>query len=93
MQNIPSHAGDIRHLFRATPKQTKLVDATESDECIQVELDSNDSISTLDDAIKVSSIVIGSKLSMLKDSKPATCIVTDIQDNTSTRILFMKEVV
>lgn len=92
-QNIPSHAGDIRHMFRATPKQIKLVDAAESESFIQVELESIDSIPTPEGTIKVSSITIGSKVSLLKDSKPATCIVTDIHDNTNTRTVFMKEIV
>ena len=93
MQNIPSHAGDIRHLFRATPKQVKLVDAVEADSEIHVELDLEDSINTPDGEMKVRLISVGDKVLMMKDSKPVTCTVIDIQDGTGTRMLFMEEVI
>ena len=93
MQNIPSHAGDIRHLFRATPKQTKLIDAVELESEIHVELDLNDCVTTVDGLTKVNSLLEGNKLFMLKDSKPVMCIVTEIQHNASSCVIIMKEVV
>ena len=93
MQNIPSHAGDIRHLFRATPKQTKLIDAVELESEIHVELDLNDCVTTVDGLTKVNSLLEGNKLFMLKDSKPVMCIVTEIQHNASSCVIIMKEIV
>lgn len=57
MQNIPSKAHDIRHLFRATPEQIETINV-ESDEndTITITLSKYDSVPSIDRLIEVSEL-------------------------------------
>lgn len=47
VQNIPSHALDIRHMFRATPEQTEVVNLAEEGNKITITLSKWDSVPTV----------------------------------------------
>lgn len=53
LQNIPSHALDIRHMFRATPEQTEVLKLESADNLVTVELIYQDSVPTPDGLKKV----------------------------------------
>ena len=55
MQNIPSHATDIRHMFRATPEQEKLV----SCESNSIVLDAVDDVMTDKGYVCAADVCIG----------------------------------
>lgn len=93
VQNIPSHALDIRHQFRATPAMMEVSDCTVQEEGITVTLGNYD-IVWLDDGspIKVHSLNIGDRVQLMNNKKevigivksisnqaPNTCICFDVQ--------------
>lgn len=53
LQNIPSHAVDIRHMFRATPEQTEVLKLESTDNLVTVELIYQDSVPTPEGLKKV----------------------------------------
>lgn len=44
LQNVPSHALDIRHMFRATPEYSEMIQCTEEDGVVSVELSNFDKV-------------------------------------------------
>ena len=58
LQNIPSHALDIRHMFRATPEQTEVLKLESADNLVTVKLIYQDSVPTPDDLKKVKDLQI-----------------------------------
>lgn len=55
MQNIPSHATDIRHMFRATPEQEKLVSCEDNN----LVLDAVDDVMTDKGYVCVADVCVG----------------------------------
>ena len=66
VQNIPSHALDIRHQLRATPAMEKLVDADYDDtsDSINVSLCRWDSVTTEQGQMDVEDIAVGTKIKL-----------------------------
>lgn len=63
LQNIPSHATDIRHMFRATPVKEEFRDCLEHDEYQEITLRSFESVySDSNELIQASNIVEGTSL-------------------------------
>lgn len=58
LQNIPSHALDIRHMFRATPEQTEVLKLESADNLVTVKLIYQDSVPTPDGLKKVKDLQI-----------------------------------
>ena len=86
MQNIPSHAVDIRHMFRATPSFRKNID-TEEEENGKVSLN----ISRYDRVYKKGHIeipaqllVVGDLIEVLEDKVPSILQVSELRFSDST---------
>lgn len=62
MQNIPSHADDIRHMFRATPRTKYTKECTEKDNIITVELPRYHIVKTSEGSKEVCHLEIGDKV-------------------------------
>ena len=81
MQNIPSHAKDIRHMFRATPTSDQIIDCDYdefSDVCCVDVPRINYVIEKTRGKILVSSINIGDSIRLLEDGKEVYRIVKEI---------------
>ena len=96
MQNVPSHAKDIRHLFRATPATSKDLNCEESDEHIQVNLFAANLVYTKDKRkVYVEDLEVGSEV-LLKCNGIEVyrkCISrSDPDDNNIVTLLFDKEI-
>ena len=90
VQQIPSHATDIRHQFRATPAMEKLLDADydDSSDSIYISLCRWDSVTTEHGPKDVEDLTIGTKVKLLEDGKEVWRIVKEISnssDNSSLR--------
>lgn len=66
MQNIPSHATDIRHIFRATPEQDEVMKLTENEGQITLKLSKYDSVPNTEGFVKVTDLTTDS-IVVLKD--------------------------
>lgn len=92
MQNIPSHAGDIRHMFRATPEQTHIIDMEDTVSSVTVELSSLVEVSTDTGRRKVSDLQIGDIVELLHDNLKQMCKLVGVEETPSGRLLtFAKE--
>ena len=81
VQNIPSHALDIRHQFRATPAMMKVSDCTLEGDQISVTLGSYDTVWLEDGSgIKVNALSVGDRVQLMKDKKEVIGIVKSISD-------------
>ena len=69
VQNIPSHALDIRHQFRATPAMEKVVDCVEDADVVKVTLSRWASVTTPEGAVDVNDITPGTQVRLLVDGK------------------------
>jgi len=88
LQNIPSHAEDIRHMFRATPPMEQIYDCSydfDSD-VIDVYADIINHVDVKDKgSIPISELTIGDEVKLLEDGKVVYRIVKEISvaDNDS----------
>lgn len=67
LQNIPSHATDIRHMFRATAAKNEIYDLTVDDihsDCMCVKLFNYDSIYQNTDLVKVHTLSVGDTITI-----------------------------
>ena len=81
VQNIPSHALDIRHQFRATPAMEKIDDCTETEQGIEVTLGSYDVVRLSDHTEKeVIDLVVGDIVILLNNNKEVNAIVKSISN-------------
>lgn len=80
VQQIPSHALDIRHQFRATPAMEKIIDADydDSSDSIQVSLCRWDSITTEQGQLDVEDLTIGTKIKLFDNGNLVWAEVKDI---------------
>lgn len=74
VQNIPSHALDIRHMFRATPEQTEIVKVDNN----AIKLSIWDSIPTDSGMKKVKDLKVDDKIIMSEDNQDTMCSVISI---------------
>ena len=81
LQQIPSHATDIRHQFRATPAMEKIDDCTETEQGIEVTLGSYDVVRLSDHTEKeVIDLVVGDIVILLNNNKEVNAIVKSISN-------------
>ena len=77
-QNIPSHALDIRHMFRATPEYTEIMKFNTSDNIVIVTLILQDSIPTLDGLKKVKDLIQDDIVIMKNGANEVQCKIQSI---------------
>jgi DNA polymerase-1 len=89
VQQIPSHALDIRHQFRATPAMEKLIDAdyNDSSDSIQVSLCRWDSVTTEQGQVDVEDLTIGTKVKIFDNGKEVWKIVKQISNSSKDTTL------
>jgi len=80
VQQIPSHALDIRHQFRATPAMEMIVDAdyNESSNLITASLCRWDSVTTEHGQVDIEDLVVGDRIRLLEDNKPVSKEIIEI---------------
>ena len=90
VQNIPSHATDIRHQFRATPAMEKVDDCKETDAGVEITLGSYDTVYMADNTEKeVLDLQIGDIVKLLNNGKEVHAIVKSISNTApNTTVCF-----
>lgn len=90
VQNIPSHALDVRHQFRATPAMEMTDDCEETDQGVEVTLGSYDTVFMADGTEKeVIDLQIGDIVTLLNKGEEVKAIVKSISNTApNTRICF-----
>lgn len=78
MQNIPSHALDIRHIFRATPEQKEVVKVESIDSTIKLKLSLYDSIPSIDKLVQVRDLTTDTIVIFKNNDQEAQYVVKDI---------------
>ena len=79
VQNIPSHALDVRHQFRATPAMEKVDDCDETENGIEVTLGTYDTLFMSDGSEKdVIDLQIGDEVILIDNDKEVNAIVKSI---------------
>ena len=83
MQNIPSHATDIRHMFRATAATQTSVDCNydSSLNLISVYLNHCDSVYTKEGEKKVSDLVVGDLVKLMNNNEEVYKHVKQLEDS------------
>lgn len=93
MQNIPSHAGDIRHMFRATPTQQHSVAVTPVGNTLEVTLPNVYSINSLNGPIQVSDLTVGTSIKLKHNGKDAICRILELHKQTQDTAIILTEVI
>lgn len=90
MQQIPSHATDIRHQFRATPAMEKIDSCDETEQGIEVTLGTYDTVFMSDGTEKdVIDLQIGDSVILINNNKEVKSVVKSISNQAPyTRICF-----
>lgn len=92
VQNIPSHATDIRHLFRATPAKQDTVKCSNDETSITVSLPLNYSVTTPDGLKLVSELVEGDSVRLLHNNQEVYKIVRHLDysgaDSSVCNVIF-----
>ena len=92
MQNIPSHALDIRHMFRATPEQTETINCDSKDNEVILTLSSYDSVPTPNGKVEVRNLKQNDIVIFKEDKVEIRYFVSDMKVNRSEATLtFRKE--
>lgn len=80
-QNIPSHLGDIRHQFRATPAMMKVDDCEETAGGIEVTLGRWDRVYKEDNSpIQVKDLEVGDRIILMDNKKEVIGVVKSLSD-------------
>lgn len=81
-QNIPSHATDIRHMFRATPELSEYIDVNSYDDStVKIALHKIDSVKLADETLcRVSELKVSQKIVMKDEGANILAEVVDIAD-------------
>lgn len=94
MQNIPSHAGDIRHMFRATPEQTVWKDMESEGNTVVIQLPRIYSVQSDNGEVLVSELKCGDTVALMHNKILQSCKLIDIEETADgRRLTFAKEVV
>lgn len=91
MQNIPSHALDIRHMFRATPEQTEQIKLDKVNETISVTLNNYDKVPTPEGLIEVKDLQQSSIVTLKEDGVAINYFVSDIQFDKGQAVIHLKK--
>lgn len=88
MQQIPSHAADIRHQFRATPATEKIDDCTQTEDGIEVTIGLYDTVYMADDTEKdVIDLQVGDVVKILNNNEEVNAIVKSISNQAPNATL------
>ena len=79
MQNIPSHATDIRHMFHATPSRNETHDCREVDDVVEVELPNVYLVETSEGEKEVQQLAEGDKVKLIHNNTEVWCSVISNQ--------------
>ena len=90
MQNIPSHALDIRHMFRATPEQTETIKCESNDDEIKLTLSLYDSVPTPDGKAEVKNLKQNDIVIFKEDKTEIRYFVSDIKVNCGKATLIFR---
>ena len=83
MQNIPSHATDIRHMFRATPSAEEIFECSEDEaNSICVSLPRYYSVFTPNGEKKVQDLQLGDEVILQHDGKEEILNVKQMEDSS-----------
>ena len=86
--NIPSHAVDIRHMFRATPQKDYTVESEVADNEVSFVIDNGHELQTSQGYKPVVDIVPGDVV-MFDDKEVSSLVVKEVEiKGTSTRVRF-----
>ena len=92
VQNIPSHATDIRHMFRATPAKQDTVKCNSGENNITVSLPLNYSVTTTDGLKLVSELAEGDSVKLLHNNQEVYKIVRHLDyssaDSSVCNVIF-----
>jgi intein/homing endonuclease len=81
VQQIPSHATDIRHQFRATPAMEKIDDCAQTDNGVEVTIGLYDTVYMADNTEKeVIDLQVGDVVKILNNKEEVTAIVKSISN-------------
>lgn len=88
VQNIPSHALDIRHNFRATPAMEKTDDCIETDSGVEITLFNFDSVFMADKSMKkVKDLQVGDIVEILDSGKEVQAVVKSLSNQAPNTTL------
>lgn len=88
MQQIPSHAADIRHQFRATPATEKIDDCTQTEDGIEVTIGLYDTVYMADNTEKdVIDLQVGDVVKILNNNEEVNAIVKSISNQAPNATL------
>lgn len=90
VQQIPSHALDIRHEFRATPAMEKIIDTEYNEESniITAELCRWDSVTTEDGQIDVEDLEVGMRVKLLDEKTEVWKSILSISEPLSNKLTY-----
>lgn len=93
LQNIPSHATDIRHMFRATPAMSENVPLVDSAETLSVSLAKVDKVLTSEGLKEVIELQLGDIVTLYRQGTPVERTLLEItaDNNVSKLILVFKK--
>ena len=81
VQQIPSHATDIRHEFRATPAMEKIDDCAQTDNGVEVTIGLYDTVYMADNTEKeVIDLQVGDVVKILNNKEEVTAIVKSVSN-------------
>lgn len=84
VQNIPSHAVDIRHMFRATPANNRVVPATEDNGRISFNVSrwASIMINAQSDKKVINDLQINDTVMLKESNQMVECTIVDLQEST-----------
>lgn len=94
LQNIPSHATDIRHMFRATPGMSENVVMTDVSETLSVSLAKVDKVLTNEGLKEVMELQLGDVVTLYHEGVPVKRTLLQIKadnDVSKLTLVFKKE--
>lgn len=81
VQNIPSHAQDIRHMFRATASHKEILECEADSEYISIDIPKLNRVMSGDNFIPVYSLSPGMPVKLLNDGKEVELVVDHMEDS------------
>lgn len=94
LQNIPSHATDIRHMFRATPGMSETVAMTDLSETLSVSVAKVDKVLTNQGFKEVMVLQVGDIVTLYHQGIPVERMLLEIRDDNDVSkltLVFKKE--
>lgn len=94
MQNIPSHATDIRHMFRATPEKKLLLDCSNDDSTVSITLPGYYYVQTPDGEVEVCKLTPGCVVYLMHDGNNVPMVLQAIHeasDMSSLTLIFVSK--